>query len=60
MQMFEFLKKGAEMCKFCKQNADFFKNCKHLNSVDKQDSFKIQCKNCVYTDDHFYAVRNNE
>ena len=60
MQVFKFLKKDAEACKFCEQNAGFFKNCKCLNSVDKQDPSEVQCRNCTYTDDCPCAVRDGE
>ena len=60
MQMFRSLKKDAETCKFCEQNADSFKGYKHLNSVDKQDFSEIQCKNCTYISNYLCAVENNE
>ena len=60
VQMFGFLKKSAEVCKSCEWGADLFKGCKHLDSVNKQDSSEVQCRNCVYTGDHLCTVRDDE
>ena len=60
MQIFEFLKKDVEVCKLCKQNTGSFKSYKYLNSVNKQDSFKEQCRNCVYAGNYSCAVRDDE